>query len=113
MLDFKSYINENYDDYSVGDIVLIRYWLTGDVVPVKLIEKVTKNYFMVSHKIEGSLLFNAPDHGVKKSNILGKTRSVEEPPFDPNKVSLQNPNTRPNTSGIVPGWNSWNNDIAF
>lgn len=113
MLKFKSYINENYDEYSVGDIVLIRYWLTGDITPVKIIEKQTKNYFIVSHKIENTPLSNAPDHGIKKSEILGKSKSVEEPPFDENKISTQNPNIRPNTSGIIPGWNSWNNDISF
>jgi len=115
MLDFKSFVNENNStDYKVGDTVLIRYWLTGDITPVKLIEKPAKNYFIVSHKILNQPLFNAPDHGVKKSDILGRyTGELVEPPFDPDKISTQNPNIRPNTSGIIPGWNSWNNDISF
>jgi hypothetical protein len=62
MLNFNSYIKENYTDYKVGDIVLIRYWLTGDITPVKIIEQKTKNYFIVSHKIEYSHVFNAPDY---------------------------------------------------
>ena len=113
MLNFESFINENYTTYKVGDTVKIRYWLTGDITPVKLIDKPSKNFFIASHKIENTPLFNAPDQGIKKSQILGKYKGLVEPDFDENKISTQNPNIRPDTSGIVPGWNSWNNDIAF
>jgi hypothetical protein len=111
ILDFSNFINEKYNkdlEFSVGDIVLIRYWLTGDIVPVKIIEKKTHSYFIVSHKVEGSNLVNVKDHGIKKNSILGMYKGISEP-VDPQET--MNPNIRPNISGIVPGWNSWNNDI--
>jgi hypothetical protein len=96
----------------VGDIVYIRYWLTGDITPVKIVEKPSKNVFIVSHKVEKSQLFNAPNHSIKKGEILGLEKSVGEP-VNSTERYVENPNIRPDTSGIIPGWNSWNNDIAF
>ena len=111
MLNFNSYINENYSDYKIGDIVLIRYWLTGDISPVKIIEQKTKNYFIVSHKVEYSQLFNAPNHGIKKSEILGMYQDTQT--IDSTERKAENPRIRPDLSGSIPGWNSWNNDISF
>ena len=69
MLNFKEFVNEKYQntvkDYAVGDLVLIRYFLTGDVCPVRIIEKKSHSYYIVTHKVDGSFLTNAPDHGVK------------------------------------------------
>ena len=119
MLNFKSYINENYTTYKVGDTVKIRYWLTGDICPVKIIDNPTKNYFIVSHKIEGSSLFNAPDQGIKLSEILGMHQGIETP-FDNAKRLTENPTLRPDVSGLIPTWGSWNknmtntnNDMSF
>lgn len=112
MLNFKSFVTESGDNYKIGDIVLIRYWLTGDITPVKIVEEKAKNYYIVSHKIEYSKVFNAPDHGIKKSEILGTYKGVEDP-FNPENRTTENPRIRPNTSGIIPGWDSFSNDIAF
>jgi hypothetical protein len=49
---------------------------------------------------------------VKKSQILGLSKGVADP-VDFKQRYAENPNIRPDTSGIIPGWNSWNNDIAF
>jgi len=97
----------------VGDIVMIRYWLTGDITPVKIKEKITKNNFIVSHKVEDSQLFNAPDQEIKKTQIIGVVRGVGQP-VDATARYVENPNIRPDTSGLIPGANSWtSNDIAF
>lgn len=112
MKKFEQFVNETNNDYSVGDIVMIRYWLTGDVTPVKIIEKITKNNFIVSHKVENSSLFNAPNQQIKKTQIIGIHKGVGDP-VDSTARYVENPNIRPDTSGLIPGWNSWNNDISF
>ena len=111
MLNFNAYIKENYTDYKESDIVLIRYWLTGDITPVKIIEQKTKNYYIVSHKIEYSQLFNAPNHGIKKSEIMGLYQSDE--PLVSSQRRAENPRTNPNIGGFIPGGSSWSDDIAF
>jgi len=114
ILKFDNFVNERYEktvkDYAVGDLVFIRYNLTGDVTPVKIIEKKSHSYYIVSHKIEGSHLYNAPDHGVKVDEIIGRYQSVADIQGDD---KTQNPNIRSDTSGLIPGWNSFSNDISF
>ena len=114
MLNFKEFVNEKYQntvkDYAVGDLVLIRYELTGDPTPVKIIEKKSHSYYIVSHKVEGSFLYNAPDHGVQVDSIIGRYQGVAELNDD---EQIQSPKMRPDTSGFVPGWDSYSNDIAF
>ena len=117
MKRFNEFINEvkeeGTNDYMVGDIVMIRYWLTGDISPVKITKKITKNNFVVSHRVENSSLFNAPDQEIKKSQIIGTYKGVGEP-VDATARYVENPNIRPDTSGLIPGANSWpSNDIAF
>ena len=114
MKSFKEFVKESKtNDYMIGDIVMIRYWLTGDITPVKLIEKITQNNFIASHKVEYSELFNAPDQEIKKSQIIWLYKGVGEP-VDSTSRYVENPNIRPDTSGIIPGANSWpSNDIAF
>lgn len=110
---FEQYITEKYqktDSYIAGDTVFIRYDVTGDIVPVKISKKLTKNNFIVSHKVKNSFLYNAPDHEVSLQDIVGRYTPDEE------KIGLDptvNPNIRPDTSGLIPGWNSWNNDMSF
>lgn len=113
MLNFNDFINEKYqksiNDYAVGDIVLIRYYLTGDITPVKIVEKKSNSYFIVSHKVEGSFLSNAPNHGIKSSDIISKSAADEIP----DQKDTMNPRVKPDTSGMIPGWDSYSNDIAF
>jgi hypothetical protein len=112
--NFEEFLFERYkaagNDYAVGDIVLIRYFLTGDPTPVKIINKKSKNYFIVSHKVENSPFYNAPDHGIHANEIISRYSGVGDP-VDATQRYIMNPNIRPDTSGIMPGWNSWNNDI--
>lgn len=63
LLEYKSF------KYKEGDIVLTHYWYTYDVTPVKIIGK-TGNKFKVSHNIEESKIFNAPDELIKASDII-------------------------------------------
>ena len=117
MKKFQEFVNEakeiDKNDLMVGDVVMIRYWLTGDITPVKIIDKITKNNFIVSHKVQDSELFHAPDQEIKKSQIIGVVKGVGEP-VDSTSRYVENPNIRPDTSGLIPGANSWpSNDIAF
>ena len=127
ILNYDDFLNEKKhdNDYAVGDIVMIRYYLTGDLCPVKIESKKTKNYFIVSHKVKDSHLYNAPDHGVKGSEIIGRYKGVGDP-INTTDRGTENPNIQPDVSGMVPGWNSWNsgsgiqpgrdsmsNDISF
>ena len=110
---FKDYITEKYqntESYLVGDKVFIRYHVTGDVTPVKIVKKLTKNNIIVSHKVDNSFLYNAPDHEISLQDIVGRYSGTDD------EVGLNptvNPNIRPDTSGLIPGWNSWNNDMSF
>ena len=67
------------NSYAVGDIVLIRYWETGDLTPVKITKILSKNSYYITHNIEGSLFRNAPDTTVKSTNIIGMYRSNATP----------------------------------
>jgi hypothetical protein len=42
------------------------------LVPVKIIEKISKSRFKVSYDVEGSDIRNAPDEVIKSSDILDK-----------------------------------------
>ena len=117
MKKFKEFLNEAIEqgknDYSVGDIVKIRYWMTGDITSVKIINKITKNNFIVSHKVADSELYHAPDQEIKKSQIIGIVQSVSAP-VDSTARYTANPNIRPDTAGLIPGTGSFpSNDISI
>lgn len=63
LLEFKSF-------YNVGDTVLIEYWYNGMITSCKIIEKVSKNSYKVSHDIPSSKIKNAPDEIIKTSDII-------------------------------------------
>ena len=114
ILKYTDFLNEKRTecDYSVGDIVMIRYNLTGDLTPVEITAKKAHNYFIVTHKVKDSSLYNAPDHGVKASEIIGRFRGIAEP-IDTTDRYSENPRIQPDVSGMVPGWDSWHNDISI
>ena len=114
VLNYDDFLNERKteNDYAVGDIVMIRYYLTGDLTPVKIINKKSKNFFIVSHKVKDSHLYNAPDHGVKLSEIIGRYKGVGDP-INTTDRDTENPRISPNVSGMIPGWDSFSNDISF
>lgn len=65
LLEYKSF-------YQEGDIVLVEYWYNDMLTPVKIVEKISKSRFKVSHDVEGSAIKNAPDEIIKSSDILDK-----------------------------------------
>jgi hypothetical protein len=67
ILEFKSF-------YDVGDIVLIEYWYNDMLTPVKIIEKLSKVSYKVSHNVPESKIKNAPDEVIKSSDIIDKKR---------------------------------------
>jgi hypothetical protein len=67
LLEFNSF-------YKVGDIVLIEYWYNDMVTPVKIVEKVSKVSYKVSHNVTNSKIFNAPDEIIKSSDIIDFSR---------------------------------------
>jgi hypothetical protein len=68
ILEYKSFYNE-------GDIVLVEYWYNDMITPCKIIEKVSKKSFKVSHNIPQSKIKNAPDEIIKTSDIIDIARS--------------------------------------
>ncbi len=67
LLEFNSF-------YKEGDVVLIEYWYNDMVTPVKIVEKVSKVSYKVSHNVPNSKIFNAPDEIIKSSDIIDITR---------------------------------------
>jgi hypothetical protein len=67
LLEFKSFYNE-------GDIVLIEYWYNDMITPVKIVEKVSKVSYKVSHNVPNSKIQNAPDEIIKTGDIIDKAR---------------------------------------
>ena len=67
LLEFKSFYNE-------GDVVLIEYWYNDMITPVKIVEKVSKMSYKVSHNVPNSQIQNAPDEIIKKGDIIDKAR---------------------------------------
>lgn len=115
IFNYNQFINEEvktHNDYAVGDVVMVRYYLTGDITPVKIVSKKTHNYFIVSHKLEGSNLQNAPDNGIQVSEIIGRIKSVADPIGTTDRYT-ENPHTQPDTSGLIPGGDSFSNDISI
>jgi hypothetical protein len=65
LLEFNSF-------YNIDDIVLIEYWYNDMLVPVKVVEIISKNKLKVTHNIPQSKIPNAPDEIIKTSDILDK-----------------------------------------
>ena len=67
LLEFKSF-------YNVDDIVLIEYWYCDIITPVKIVEKLSRVSYKVSHNVPNSKIFNAPDEIIKSSDIIDISR---------------------------------------
>ena len=105
--DFKTFEGINgVNDYTEGDIVVIRYEITkGDPIltPVKIVTRYSPNSFLVSHKTDDSNIKNFPDLKIKLSQIVSRYKGIDDPA---NNTSLtQNPTIAPNLGGSVPGAN--------
>ena len=68
ILEYKAFYKED-------DIILVEYWYNDMITPVRVIEKVSKSRFKVSHDVEGSAIRNAPDEIIKTSEILDKHKT--------------------------------------
>lgn len=67
LLEFKSFYNE-------GDTVLVEYWYNDMVTPVKILEKLSKVSYKVSHNVPNSKIKNAPDEVIKSTDIIDFSR---------------------------------------
>ncbi len=67
LLEFKSF-------YKEGDVVLVEYWYNDMVTPVKILEKLSKVSYKVSHNIPDSKIKNAPDEVIKSTDIIDFSR---------------------------------------
>ena len=67
LLEFKSFLKE-------GDSVLIEYWYNDMVTPVKIVEKLSKVSYKVSHNVSNSKISNAPDEINKSTDIIDFSR---------------------------------------
>ena len=67
LFEFKSFYRE-------GDIILIEYWYNDMVTPVKILEKLSKVSYKVSHNVPNSKIPNAPDEIIKSSDIIDFSR---------------------------------------
>ena len=67
LLEFKSFLKE-------GDNVLIEYWYNDMVTPVKILEKLSKVSYKVSHNVPNSKIYNAPDEIIKSTDIIDFSR---------------------------------------
>ena len=67
ILEFKSF-------YKVGDIVILEYWYNDMLTPVRILEKLSKVSYKVTHDVEGSKIKNAPDEIIKSSDIIDKVK---------------------------------------
>jgi hypothetical protein len=70
---------EENNTYTEGDIVLIRYWAIEDIIPVKIVKKVSNNKFLISFTVKDSAIQNAPEVVINKKTIIGKYNGVDEP----------------------------------
>jgi hypothetical protein len=83
ILEFNSY---KKPAYKAGDIVLVEYWYLDEpscdprlhrefpYTPVKILEKLSRVSFKVSHDVPGSKIKNAPDEIVKTTDIIDLAR---------------------------------------
>jgi hypothetical protein len=83
ILEFNSY---KRPAYKVGDIVLVEYWYLDELscppllqrefpyTPVKIVEKLSKVSFKVSHNVPSSKIKSAPDETIKTTDIIDLAR---------------------------------------
>lgn len=64
------FIAEFNQFWKEGDVVLTHYWYNDMITPVKILEKVSKSSYKVSHNTPQSKIQNAPDEVLKSSEIL-------------------------------------------
>lgn len=63
--------------YQKDDIVLIEYWYESEytkniITPVKIVERVNRMKYIISHDVENSLIRNAPNEIILAENIIDR-----------------------------------------
>jgi hypothetical protein len=78
ILEYKKY----KPTYEVGDVLLIEYWYLDEekcspylykelpLTPVKIIEKLSRVSYKITHNIPNSKIKNAPDEIIKLNDII-------------------------------------------
>jgi len=99
---FKEFLNESNNDYVVGDVVLIRYYLTGDMTPVKILS-INGNKITVSHRDAAkqgitTYFVNAPDQTINKYEIVSRYVGVDTP-VEPNFKTMNPTYAIPDNTG--------------
>jgi hypothetical protein len=75
--EFKLF--EKQYDPMVGEYYQIKYFLTGDLVPVKIIKRNSNNTYLVSFDVEGSIAKGAPEASIKNSDIISPYQPIRNP----------------------------------
>jgi len=88
MKNYLEFIKENSNQYCVGDVVLIRYWETGDICPVKIIKKLNNSYEITFQTGLGEYQ-NAPNQVIKQYDIIGIQKSIAEPALNTLDIKKQ------------------------
>ena len=55
--------------FDIGDKVIIHYWYNNMLTPVEIVSKVGSK-FEITHNVEGSEIFNAPNEIISKNEII-------------------------------------------
>lgn len=100
--DYNEYLLESSNDYTVGDVVLIRYAvIPGEAIltPVRIINKFAANSYMVTHKTEDSSLKNFPDFSIKGSDIISRYHMIDD--IQTGISITTNPQINPQISGAL------------
>jgi len=90
------------NNYNNGDVVTIRYWLTGDIVPVKIISSPSKNQYIVSFQTANNPLPSAPNLTIKKQDIVGNYDLTSDPLAYRNPMNI--PAEKPSNDMVISGY---------
>lgn len=96
-----SFLEYKNNTYNIGDIVYIHYWYNYMITPIKIIDKIGNKY-LISHNIEQSKIFNAPNEKINKRDILGHYNEVNESYELPSQRVPQQSNINPEMIDILP-----------
>lgn len=99
ILTFKMFESQN--TYNIGDVVFIKYYLTGDITKVKIINKYSSSSYLVSFNIEDSLFKGSNDQQITSSQIIGKFSGVETPVNNKVMQHTQNPSINVNVGSMI------------
>jgi hypothetical protein len=89
LMDYKMFESLS-SKYKRGDKVVIKYYLTGDLVPVKILEDYGRKGYLVSFNVEGNPFQNSPNMRISKKDVVRPYKLTNDP------VTFHNPLNIPN-----------------